>query len=186
MWRKSKFTRNSVSNLVRRQRKHKMFKEEFGDNVTDLTQTCEWVKRFKRTRTSVDADELPGRPSTGSITERVAEVREAILEDRKGATDDVCDIVLLSRGTWRRILHTWGQHDTHCYDTTAEQWPSALGLRKRLQPINLGVTGTKHHLSQWKTPPRPKEERQVQNVIPHRPYSPDLKTLVIFSQKLSL
>jgi len=33
---------------------HRMFKEEFGDNVLGQTQTCKWFKSFKNRRISVD------------------------------------------------------------------------------------------------------------------------------------
>jgi hypothetical protein len=49
---------------------------------------------------SVDEDERSGRPSTGTTTENVAEVREAILEDRRRTIH----IVKLSYGTCQRIL----------------------------------------------------------------------------------
>jgi hypothetical protein len=83
---------------------HKMLREVFGDSALGLTQTYEWFKRFKNGRMSVDDDERSGRPSTGTTTENVAEVREAILEDRRRTIHDVCDIVKLSCGTCQRIL----------------------------------------------------------------------------------
>jgi hypothetical protein len=57
---------------------HKMLKEALGDNTLGLTQTYEWFKRFKNGWMSVDDDERSRRPSTGTTTENVAEVREAI------------------------------------------------------------------------------------------------------------
>jgi hypothetical protein len=81
-----------------------MLKETFGDNALGLTQTYEWFKCFKNGRMSVDDDERSGRPSTGSTTENVAEVLEAILEDRRRTIHDICDIVKLSYKTCQRIL----------------------------------------------------------------------------------
>jgi hypothetical protein len=83
---------------------HKMLKEAFGDNALGLTLTYEWFNGFKNGRMSVDDDECSRRPSTGTTTENVAEVREAILEDRKRTIHDVCDIVGLSYGTCQGIL----------------------------------------------------------------------------------
>jgi hypothetical protein len=53
---------------------------------------------------SVDDDECSGRSLTGTTTENVAKVREAILEDRRQTIHDVCDIVKLSYGTCQQIL----------------------------------------------------------------------------------
>jgi hypothetical protein len=83
---------------------HKMVKEVFGDNSVGLTQTYEWFKHFKKERKSVDDDERSGRPSTGTTTENMAEMREAVLEDRMRTIHDVCDIVKLSYGTCQQIL----------------------------------------------------------------------------------
>jgi phospholipid N-methyltransferase len=52
----------------------------------------------------VDDDERSGRPLTGTTTENVAEVREAILEDRRRMIHDVRDIVKLSYGMCQQIL----------------------------------------------------------------------------------
>jgi hypothetical protein len=82
----------------------RMLKEAFGDNSLGQIQTYEWCKRLKNGRMSVDDDEHSGRPSTGTTTENVAKVRQAILEDRRRTIHDVCDIVKLSCGTCQRIL----------------------------------------------------------------------------------
>jgi hypothetical protein len=81
-----------------------MLKEAFGDNALGLTQTYEWFKCFRNGHMSVNDDERYGRPLTGIMTENVAEVREAILEDRRRTIHDVCDIVKLSYGICQRIL----------------------------------------------------------------------------------
>jgi hypothetical protein len=61
-------------------------------------------KRFKKGRTSVDGEDRSGQPSTETTTEKEAEVREIILEDRRRTIYDVCNIVGLSYGTCLRIL----------------------------------------------------------------------------------
>jgi hypothetical protein len=68
---------------------HKMLKEAFADNALGLNQTYEWFRHLKNGRMSVDDDERSGRPSTGTTTENVAKVQEAILEDRKRMIYDV-------------------------------------------------------------------------------------------------
>ena len=83
---------------------YKMLKETFGDNAQGLTLTYEWFKRFKNGRMSVHDDECSGRPSTGTKTENMAKVRQAILEDRRRTIHDVCNIVGLSYGTCQGML----------------------------------------------------------------------------------
>jgi hypothetical protein len=53
---------------------------------------------------SVDDDECSGQPSTGTMTENVAKVREAIWQDRRRTIHDICNIVRLLYGTCQRIL----------------------------------------------------------------------------------
>jgi hypothetical protein len=61
-------------------------------------QTYKWFKHFKNGRMSVDDEERFGRPSTVTMTENVAEVREALLEDQRKIINCVCNIVGLSYG----------------------------------------------------------------------------------------
>jgi hypothetical protein len=81
-----------------------MLQEAFGDNAMSQSKTFLWYKRFKEGRTSVDDDERSGRPSTSTTPENIANVREAILADRRRTIHDVCEIVRLSYGTVKRIL----------------------------------------------------------------------------------
>ena len=60
---------------------HRMLKEAFGDNALGQTQTCEWFKHFKNRQMSIDDEERSGLPLSGTTTENVVKVREAILED---------------------------------------------------------------------------------------------------------
>jgi hypothetical protein len=81
-----------------------MLQEAFGDNAMNQSKTFVWYKRFKDGRSSVDDDERSGRPSTSTTPENVANVREAILADRRQTIHDICEIVGLSYGTVQRIL----------------------------------------------------------------------------------
>jgi hypothetical protein len=81
-----------------------MLRVAFGDNAMNHSKTFLWYKRLKDGRTSVDDDERSGRPSTNTIPENIAKVREAILADRRHTIHDVCEIVGLSYGTIQRIL----------------------------------------------------------------------------------
>jgi len=81
-----------------------MLQEAFGDKAMSQSKTFLWYKRFKDGRTSVDDDERSRRPSTSTTPENTANVREAILADRRQSIHDVCEIVGLSYGTVQRIL----------------------------------------------------------------------------------
>jgi len=104
MWRSNRFATNSAWNSARRLRKHIVLKEAFCDNALGHTQTNGWFKRFKNGWMSVDDEERSGWPSTGTTTENVAKVREAILEDWWRTNHDVCNIVRLSYGTCQGIF----------------------------------------------------------------------------------
>ena len=81
-----------------------MLQEAFGDNAMSQSKTFLWYKRFKDGRMSVDDDERSGRPSTSTTPINIANVREAILADRRQTIHDVCEIVGLSYGTVQRIV----------------------------------------------------------------------------------
>ena len=70
---------------------HRMLQKAFGDNAMSQSKTFLWYKRFKDGRTSVDDDECSGRPSTSTTPENIANVREAILADRRQTIHDVCE-----------------------------------------------------------------------------------------------
>ena len=61
---------------------HQMLKEAFGEQALSEARTFEWFKHFKDGRESVEDDKLPGRPSTCTTPEMIAEVCEVVLEDR--------------------------------------------------------------------------------------------------------
>lgn len=63
---------------------HQMLKRAFGKEAMGQTQTYEWFKRFKNSRTSPGDDECSGHPSTGiNINdENVAKIRQKIHEVR--------------------------------------------------------------------------------------------------------
>jgi hypothetical protein len=81
-----------------------MLQEAFGDNAMSQIKTSLCYKRFKNGRKSVDDDERSGRPPTCTSPENIANVREAVLADRKQTIHDVCEVVGLSYGTVQRIL----------------------------------------------------------------------------------
>ena len=57
---------------------NQMLQEAFGDNDMSQINTFQWYKRFKDGRKSVDDDERSGRPSTNTIPENIAKVREIV------------------------------------------------------------------------------------------------------------
>jgi hypothetical protein len=59
MSRRNGFAINSATNSARRLWKHTE-REAFGDNALGQKQTCEWFKRFKKGRMSVDDEERSG------------------------------------------------------------------------------------------------------------------------------
>jgi hypothetical protein len=64
---------------------HRMLKETFGEQALNKARTCEWFKRFKNGRESVEDCKHSGQPSICTILEMIAKVREVILEDMLGS-----------------------------------------------------------------------------------------------------
>jgi len=81
-----------------------MLQKAFGNNAMSQSKTFLWYKHFKDGRTSVNDDELSGRPSTSTTPENIAKAHEAILADRRKTIHDVCEIIGLSYGTVQCIL----------------------------------------------------------------------------------
>jgi len=157
-----------------------MLQEAFGDNAMSQSKTFLWYKRFKDGRTSVDNHERPGRPSTSTTLENIANLRKAILADRRQTIHDVCEIVRLSYGTVQRILA--GNLNMRCISArfvlrllSDEQKAYRVSVCRELKQAREGPTiisniktgdetwvyvfdpETKQQSSQWKTPnsPRP-------------------------------
>jgi hypothetical protein len=57
---------------------HRMLRKTYGNDALGQTTTYEWFKRFKNGRTSMDDDELSGRPSTSRSKPLIAQVKNII------------------------------------------------------------------------------------------------------------
>jgi histone-lysine N-methyltransferase SETMAR len=169
----------------------KLGKKAFGDDTLGQTKSYDWFNRFKNGRTSVDDDELSGRPSTSTTPENVAKVREVIREDRRRTIHDVCNIVGLSYGTCQRIWseelnmrHIAAKFVPRLLTDDQKQHSLEVSMELKKQVRNdpdflyKVVTGdeslihvydpeTKQKSSQWKYPssPRPKKARQVKSNV---------------------
>ena len=75
-----------------------MLKTPFGEQAICLSQTFQWIYRFKAGRTSTD-DERSGRPVFSSTPEMIERARQIILEDRRRPNDEVSMLVGISYGT---------------------------------------------------------------------------------------
>jgi len=62
-----------------------MLNKAFGEQALSQARTFEWFKRFKDGQESVEDRKHSGQPSTCTIPEMTAKVREFILEDRLSA-----------------------------------------------------------------------------------------------------
>ena len=60
-----------------------MIQKAFVDESMGVTQTKEWYRRFKNSRTSVDSDPRSDRPSLTTTPENILRVRLAIEGDRR-------------------------------------------------------------------------------------------------------
>lgn len=81
-----------------------MLKIAFREEAMCRTQTCEWWKRFKEVRTSVDDDPRSGRPSTSKTDDNVAKVREVTRSNRRLTVRKVAEEVSISKTVCHEIL----------------------------------------------------------------------------------
>jgi len=149
------------------------------------------VQMFQGWTTSVDDDERSGRPSTSTTPENIAEVREAILANRRQTIHDVCEIVRLSHVTVQLILaDTLNMRRISARFVPRQLSDDQKALRVSVcrelkqQPrddpnfISNIITGdetwvhvygpeSKQQSSQWKPPnsPRPKKARQFRSNV---------------------
>ena len=77
----------------------KMIQQGFGDQSLSRSQVFQWHTRFKTGRTSVDDDELTGRPTSCTNPETVARIQELIRQDRRRTIRDIAEEVEVGYGT---------------------------------------------------------------------------------------
>ena len=169
---------------------HRMLKEASGEQALSQARTFEWFKRFKDGRESVEVCKHSGRPSTRTVPEMIARVREVILEDRRQTIHDVCNRVGLSYGSchhvladelnMRRIAAKFvlllnNEQRDHRVQVSTERQKAVRHDPNFLSRVITGDVSrlysydpeTKQQTSQWKTPssPQPKKARQVRSNI---------------------
>ena len=132
---------------------HRMLKEAFGEQVLGQARTFEWFKGFKDGRESVEGRKHSGRPSTCTIPEMSAKVREVILENRRQTIHDVgkfcCEVLRRMRENARRKRpEMWKNGDWLLHHDNA---PAHTSLVLREFPTKNNTT-----------------------TVPHPAYSPDL------------
>jgi len=81
-----------------------MLKQAIGDQASSQARIFEWFKSFKDGLESVEDHKHSGRPSTCTTLEKIAKVREVIIEFRRQTTHDVCSHVGLSHRSRQCIL----------------------------------------------------------------------------------
>jgi hypothetical protein len=84
---------------------------------------------------SVDDEERSGRPSTGTTTENVAKMREALLEERRTTIHNVCDIIV------RRFEATDGKHTAQTSREGAQQLLGPASIMTALRLTRRSLCG---------------------------------------------
>jgi len=179
-----------------------MLIKAFGDNALGQKQTYEWIS-FKKGRNSVDDEESSGWPYTGTTTENMANVWEAIPENRRRTIYNVSSIVGLSYETCQRILPdeinmrcTAAKFVPRLLNSDQKEHRVALCIELKEQAendpnfISTIVTGDEacvfghdaennQQSFQWKAPtlPRPKKTRQIRSNVK--------SVLILFTLKAS-
>lgn len=82
----------------------KMLKKAFGDVCMSQPRVYEWFKRFKDGRTSLDHDEIPGRPTTSVTEENIESAKQIVLQNRSVPIREIAVLLGISYGSAEHIL----------------------------------------------------------------------------------
>lgn len=82
----------------------KMLEKAFGESCLGKTQAYEWYKRFKGGRTSLDHDEIPGRPTTSVTEENIESAKQIVLQNRSVPIREIAVLLGISYGSAEHIL----------------------------------------------------------------------------------
>jgi hypothetical protein len=81
-----------------------MLRQAFGNESMGRAQTCDWYKRFKDGRISIEDDPRSVRPSTSTDDQHVAQVRSVIRSNQRLTVRDVAEECGISLGSCHNIL----------------------------------------------------------------------------------
>ncbi len=76
----------------------------YGDNTLQRSTVCEWAKRFREGRVSVDDNPREGRPITVRTPSNIRKVKQAVDKNRRVSTRELASSTNLNRETVRTIL----------------------------------------------------------------------------------
>jgi len=83
---------------------YQLLQQAYGEDAMGRTEVCDWFRRFKEDRTSVESDTRSGRPSTSRNEEMVAKVRTIVLNNRRLTVRETADDRGISVGSCDVIL----------------------------------------------------------------------------------
>jgi len=70
---------------------YQLLQEAYGEDVMGRTRVVDWFRRFKEGRTSIESENLSGRPSTSRNQEMIAKVRTIIRNNRRLTVREIAD-----------------------------------------------------------------------------------------------
>jgi len=168
---------------------YQLLQQAYSEDAMARTQVCDWFRRFKEGRTSVESDPRSGRQSTLRREEMIAKVRTIFRNNRRLTVREISDDCGISVGSCDVIV----TDDLHMKRVCAKCVPPLLTDDQREQRHTIArdlferscenvqflrniVTGdeswvygydpeTRQQSSQWKGPTsrRPKNGRQVRS-----------------------
>ena len=83
---------------------YQLLQQAYGEDAMGRTEVCDWFRRFKESRTSVESDPLSGRPSTSRNEEMVAKVRTIFRSNRRWTVRKIADDRGISVGSCDAVL----------------------------------------------------------------------------------
>ena len=84
---------------------HKRLLAQYGGNALSKRMVHEWIEKLKTGRTSVKRAEKAGRPSTSTSKEKIVQVQQMILTNRRITIDEIAQFLQINFGSAQEIIH---------------------------------------------------------------------------------
>jgi hypothetical protein len=78
---------------------------QYGESVLSQRSVCEWIEKFKESRTSVSHKEGARRPFTSTADDNIERARKMIQSNRRVTVDYVANHLQISHGSTYEIIH---------------------------------------------------------------------------------
>ena len=140
----------------------------YAESAPSYTTVKNWVNEFKWGRTSLSDEQRPGRPKTATTEEKVRQVHEMVLVNRRSKASEIAEALGISKDRVLFILH----EDLHMKKINVKWVPHALNADQKLTRVLF----SEHNLSKLSQNPTDfwrrfvtADETWVHHYIPEAP-----------------